>query len=187
MFASTRALFNSHTGDAVVPPSGAAAAQLRPEHFVVDPSQLRYPSNLDFSHSSFKLRDVSLLESVPKGAPQRISIGGNELVSLELINRFQQLRTLVACANALQVGGGLVLRLPKLVDLDLSSNRLVAIPPLGELPQLQVLRLQRNQIARNWGELSSAAASLRELDVSQNRLSWQQRSGEFDAAMGVLR
>ena len=73
-----------------------------------------------------------------------------------------------------------------LVELDLASNRLVAVPPLGELPMLQVLRLQRNQIARNWGELSAAQTSLRELDVSHNRLAWQQPTGEFDAAMQVL-
>lgn len=187
MFASAKAMFATHTGEAVAPPQGSkAAGQLRPEHFVVEPSQLRYPSTLDFSHAGFKLRDISLLEAVPKGAAQKLNLGGNELVSLEVINRFQQLRSLVACANSLQIGGGLVLRLPKLTELDLASNRLVAVPPLAEMPQLQVLRLQRNQISRNWGELSSAALSLRDLDVSQNRLSWQQRTGEFDAAMGVL-
>ena len=73
-----------------------------------------------------------------------------------------------------------------LLELDLASNRLVAVPPLAELPLLQVLKLQKNQIARNWGELSSTSQSLRELDVSQNRLAWQQPTGEFDAAMGVL-
>ena len=186
MLNAAKQLFNQHSGEAVVPPKKAGCAQLLPEHFVVDPTQLRYPSTLDFSHSSFKLRDVQLLETVPKAAPQQINLGGNELTSLELVNRFQQLKSLVACANALQVGGGLVLRLPKLTELDLASNRLVAIPPLGELPQLQVLRLQRNQISRNWGELQTASQSLRELDVSQNRLAWQQPTGEFDAAMGVL-
>ena len=185
MLNGVKSLFAAHTGAAVEPPR-RTAAQLKPEHFVADPSTLRYPSQLDFSHASFKLRDVSLLEQVPKGAAQLINLGGNELTTLEVVNRFQQLRTVIACANSLQVGGGLVLRLPKLVELDLSSNRLVAVPPLGELPQLQVLRLQRNQIARNWGELSASSGTLRELDVSHNRLAWQQRSGEFDAAMHVL-
>lgn len=50
----------------------------------------------------------------------------------------------------------------------------------------QTLHLQRNQITRNWAELSAASGTLRELDVSQNRLAWQQQSGEFDAAMRVL-
>ena len=123
---------------------------------------------------------------MPKGSPQTINLGGNELTSLEDVNRFHSLRTLIACANSLQLGGGLVLRLPKLTELDLASNRLVAIPPLSEMPLLQVLRLQRNQIHRNWAELTAAAVSLRELDVSQNRLAWGQATGEFDAAMRVL-
>ena len=188
MLSAVSNLFSTHTGDGIVPPSGGSKpiAQLRPEHFVVEPGQLRYPSTLDFSHAAFKLRDISLLESVPKGAPQVVNLGGNELTSLEIVNRFQQLRTLVAAVNSLQVGGGLVLRLPKLMELDLASNRLVAIPPLGELPQLHILRLQRNQIGRNWGELGATKETLRELDVSHNRLSWQQPTGEFDAALQVL-
>jgi len=168
MFASAKALFTTQTGDAIVVPS-KPASQLKSEHFVCDPTQLRYPSNLDFSHGNFKLRDVSLLEAVPRGAVQNINLSSNELTSLELVNRFQAAKVVHAASNSLQVGGGMVLRLPKLVELDLASNRLVAIPPLSDLPQLQVLRLQRNQIARNWGELASTAKSLQELDVSHNR------------------
>ena len=185
MFGAAKALFSTQTGDAIVKPS-KAVAQLRVEHFVCEPQQLRYPSNLDFSHATFKLRDVTLLEAVPRGAVQSVNLNGNELTSLEIINRFQAAKVVVACANSLQVGGGLVLRMPKLVELDLGSNRLVAIPPLSELPNLQILRLQRNQIARNWGELAATAKSLQELDVSHNRLAWRQPTGEFEAAMGVL-
>ena len=90
----------------------------------------------------------------------------NELTALTALNRFQQLRSLNVMGNALQIGGGMVLRLPRLQELDLSGNRLVAVPPLNELPQLQVLRLQRNQISRNWGELQSASQSLRELEAA---------------------
>ena len=185
MLRSAKALFTAQTGEAISKPS-KQTNQLRPEHFVCEPSNLRYPATFDLSHATFKLRDISLLEAVPRGAAQMINLSGNDLTSLEIINRFQALRTVLASANSLQVGGGLVLRLPKLVELDLASNRLVAVPPLSELPQLQVLRLQRNQIARNWGELSTASGTLRELDVSHNRLAWRQPTGEFDAAMRVL-
>ena len=180
-----KSLFQGSSGEVVVPPS-KTAHQLKEEHFAADPATLRHPSVLDFSHANFKLRDISALALVPKGSPSSVNLGGNELTSLEALNRFGSLKTVVACANSLQVGGGLVLRLPKLVELDLASNRLVAIPPLSELPTLQVLRLQRNQIHRNWAELSTAATSLRELDVSQNRLAWAQPTGEFDAALRVL-
>ena len=60
------------------------------------------------------------------------------------------------------------------------------MPPLNELPQLQVLRLQRNQITSNFQELQRRAASLRELDISRNRLQWRQAGGEFEAGMAVL-
>jgi hypothetical protein len=186
MLRSAKALFSAHTGEAVVPPSKGTAGMIKPEHFVCEPSNLRWPSTLDFSSSTFRLHNVALLEAVPRASVQSVDLSGNELTTLELINRFQALRTLVAASNQLQVGGGLVLRLPKLVELDLGSNRLVALPALTEMPQLQVLRLARNQIARNWGELSVTANCLRELDVSNNRLNWQQPTGEFDAAMGVL-
>ena len=139
MLNSATVLFTSTAGEVVVPPA-RQSNQLKKEHFVVDPAQLRYPATLDFSHSSFKLRETALFASIPKGAPHTINLGGNDLVSLEDVNRFQSLKTLIACANALQVGGGLVLRLPKLMELDLASNRLVAVPPLSELPQLQVRR-----------------------------------------------
>ena len=96
------------------------------------------------------------------------------------------LRTLSAASNSLQVGAGLVLRLPRLQELDLSGNKLVAVPPLDGLPQLQVLHLQRNQIASNWEELQVCASTLREVDVSHNRLSWAQQHGEFESAMAAL-
>ena len=68
MLRSAKALFGN-SGDAVAPPSSRTpVAQLKPEHFVADPATLRYPSNLDFSHAAFKLRDISMLELVPKGA-----------------------------------------------------------------------------------------------------------------------
>ena len=91
-----------------------------------------------------------------------------------------------ALGNSLSIGGGLILRLPRLQELDLSGNRLVSVPPLNELPQLQVLRLQRNQITSNFQELQRRAASLRELDISRNRLQWRQAGGEFEAGMAVL-
>ena len=50
----------------------------------------------------------------------------------------------------------------------------------------QVLRLQRNQITSNFQELQRRAASLRELDISRNRLQWRQAGGEFEAGMAVL-
>ena len=70
MLKSARSLFSTHTGEGVAnpnPSSSKSVAQLKPEHFVVEPSNLRYPSTLDFSHACFKLRDVSLLEAVPRG------------------------------------------------------------------------------------------------------------------------
>ena len=79
-----------------------------------------------------------------------------------------------------------MLRLPRLQELDLSGNKLVAVPPLDGLPQLQVLHLQRNQIASNWEELQVCASTLREVDVSHNRLSWAQQHGEFESAMAAL-
>ena len=97
------------SGDVIVPPSRLTHG-LKDEHFVGDVTTLRYPATLDFSHANFKLRDISLLAQVPKGAPQTINLGGNELTSLEEVNRFPALRSLVACANSLQVGGGLILR-----------------------------------------------------------------------------
>ncbi|KAL1519762.1 hypothetical protein AB1Y20_023270 [Prymnesium parvum] len=170
---------------AVLPPA-KETRELRKEHFAVDISQLRFPATLDFSHAHFKLRDLSFLRAAREAAPRDVNVAGNELSSLEVLNRFHQLRSIVACANALVVGGGLVLRLPQLTDLDLSSNKLSAIPPLSELPRLQVLRLQRNQIQRNWGELRYVAKTLRDLDVSNNRFNWAQSTGEFDEAMKVL-
>ena len=137
MLRSAKTLLASQTGEAVTPPAARGVARLLPEHLVCDASLLRYPSTVDLSHAAFKLRDVSLLEEVPKGALQSLNLSGNDLTSLEVVNKFHSLRALIACANALQVGGGLVLRLPKLVELDLASNRLVAGPPLSELPALQ--------------------------------------------------
>ena len=46
-----------------------------------------------------------------------------------------------------------MLRLPRLLELDVSQNQLVAVPPLDLIPQLQLLRLTRNQISSNWIEL----------------------------------
>ena len=169
-----------------VRPPARPTGELSHEHFSCELSQIKFPATIDLSHANFQLRNVALLRQVREAAVQTLNLSGNELVSLELINRFHQLRVLVACANALQVGGGLVLRLPKLQELDLSSNKLVAVPPLSELPALQVLRLGRNQITRNFVELRNASSTLRELDMSMNKLAWSQGKGEFDDAMQVL-
>ena len=172
---------------AIVTPK-APTDTLRTEHFLVDPASLRFPANLDFKSANFKLRTLesSALSQVRESAPREIDLTCNELTSLTVLNRFQQLRVLNAMGNSLSIGGGLILRLPRLQELDLSGNRLVSVPPLNELPQLQVLRLQRNQITSNFQELQRRAASLRELDISRNRLQWRQAGGEFEAGMAVL-
>ena len=75
MLKAVQQAFSTHTGEAVVPPSrGQPAAQLKAEHFAAEPSQLRYPTMLDFSHAAFKLRDISLLDAVPKGALQSVLV-----------------------------------------------------------------------------------------------------------------
>ena len=177
-------LFSS--APAIVTPK-APTDTLRTEHFSADPASLRFPANLDFKSANFKLRTLesSALSQVRESAPREIDLTCNELTALTALNRFQQLRVVNAMGNSLSIGGGLILRLPRLQELDLSGNRLVSVPPLTELPQLQVLRLQRNQIASNWQELQRRATSLRELDVSRNRLQWQQTNGEFEAGMAV--
>ena len=134
-------------------PPGFVTSELRPEHVTCSLRSLRYPATLDFSHPHFRLRDIGPLHQVPEGAIRDLNLANNELGSLESVNRFSQLKRLLANGNMLQIGGGLVLRLPRLLEIDLSNNRLVAIPPLEELPSLQILRLQRNQISTNWEEL----------------------------------
>ena len=178
-------LFSS--APAIVTPK-APTDTLRTEHFSADPASLRFPANLDFKSANFKLRTLesSALSQVRESAPREIDLTCNELTALTALNRFQQLRVVNAMGNSLSIGGGLILRLPRLQELDLSGNRLVSVPPLNELPQLQVLRLQRNQITSNWQELQRRAASLRELDISRNRLQWRQAGGEFEAGMAVL-
>ena len=157
-------LFSS--SPAVVPPKEPTDT-LKTEHFSVDPASLRFPANLDFKSANFKLRTLDgPLSRVRESAPREIDLTCNELQSLTALNRFQQLRVLNAMGNALVIGGGVVLRLPRLQELDLSGNRLVSVPPLNELPQLQVLRLQRNQITSNWEELQRRAGSLREVPLA---------------------
>ena len=130
-------LFSS--SPAIVPPKQPVDA-LKPEHFSADPSSLRFPATLDFKSANFKLRTLDgPLSRVRESAPREIDLTLNELQSLTPLNRFQQLRVLNACGNSLVIGGGVVLRLPRLQELDLSGNRLVSVPPLNELPQLQVL------------------------------------------------
>ena len=48
MLRSAKALFSTQTGEAVVRPE-KVAAQLRPEHLVCDPSNLRHPATLQNS------------------------------------------------------------------------------------------------------------------------------------------
>ena len=177
--------FSSSSSNPVVAPKRVADT-LSSEHFSSDPSALRHPVTLDFSGPTFKLRSIAFVKEVREGAPRDVILTSNELTSLAPLNRFSALRTLSAASNSLQVGAGLVLRLPRLQELDLSGNKLVAVPPLDGLPQLQVLHLQRNQIASNWEELQVCASTLREVDVSHNRLSWAQQHGEFESAMAAL-
>ena len=185
MWQTAQDLFNGAPTQAVVTPA-RQTRELSSDSFTCELSALRFPTLLDFSHANFKLRELNMLKQVRDSAIREINVSGNELHSLEVLNRFHQLRSVAACANTLQVGAGLVLRLPRLQELDLASNKLLAVPPLSDLPQLQALRLQRNQISRNWSELSFVSKSLKDLDVSHNRLNWVQSNGEFDAAMQVL-
>jgi len=178
-----RALFKPKAE--VVPPRRVTDVLL-PEHVSCPLDSLRHPAALDFSHANFKLRGLDALAAVREGALTELNVACNDLTSLAALNRFQQLRKIIATGNRLQIGSGLVLRLPRLQEIDLSHNSLTAVPPLDVLPQLQVLRLQRNQITSNFQELQRRAASLRELDISRNRLQWRQAGGEFEAGMAVL-
>ena len=144
----------------VRPPSGTTTV-LSAEHFSSDVSTLRFPAKIDLSDINFKLRNIDLLAKVKEGAPREIDLSKNELISVAVLNRFLQLRSINASGNSIAIGAGVVLRLPKLVELDLSENRLVAVPPLTELPSLQVLRLQRNQICRSFGELKVGRRRMR--------------------------
>ena len=169
----------------VAPPPRPTTVLLR-EHFNVAPSHLKYPSSLDFSHENFKLRSLALLLQIKETAVQEIVLSDNELQSLADLNRFTSLKVLVACRNALVSGPGVRLTAHKLTRLDLSGNKLSAVPPLQDLPLLQVLNLSRNQISAGWWELQ-ACAGLQALDASHNELSWDESEGELSRAVAVLR
>ena len=47
---------------------------------------------------------------------------------------------------------------------------------------VQVLRVQRNQIQRNWDELNYVSKTLRDLDASNNRFNWAQAAAFAMAA-----
>ena len=177
-----RALFKPQAE--VVPPRRVTDVLL-PEHVSCPLDSLRHPAALDFSHANFKLRGLDALAAVREGALAELNVACNDLTSLAALNRFQQLRKIIATGNRLQIGSGLVLRLPRLQEIDLSHNSLTAVPPLDVLPQLQVLRLAGNKISSNWTELR-CCPTLREIDISRNRLQWPPGSDEFNEALQVL-
>ena len=111
---------------------------LKPEHFSTPLSQLRYPVKLDFSHERFRLRSLALLSQLKETALQEIDLSDNELQSLTELSRFSALKTLCARRNSLTTGTGVLLNLHRLARLDVSDNRLASIPPLKDVPQVQV-------------------------------------------------
>ena len=85
-------------------------------------------------------RSLALLLQVKETALQEILLSDNELQSLADLNRFTALKVLVASRNALTSGPGVRLAVHKLTRLDLGGNKLTAIPPLQDMPLLQVRR-----------------------------------------------
>ena len=112
---------------------------LRPEHFSTPLQQLRYPVKLDFAHERFKLRSLSLLSQLKENALQEIDLSDNELQSLGELNRFTAMKALCARRNSLASGSGVHLTMHRLVRLDVSDNRLIAVPPLKDVALLQVM------------------------------------------------
>jgi Leucine-rich repeat (LRR) protein len=111
---------------------------LSPEHFSAPLQELRYPAKLDFSHERFRLRSLSLLSMMKESALQEIDLSDNELQSLHELQRFSALKTLSARRNSLISGPGMQFTMHRLSRLDVSDNRLTEVPPLKELPLLQV-------------------------------------------------
>ena len=143
---SPRKQYNSLDEELVLPPLRPTTI-LQPEHFSAPLQGLSYPVALDFSHERFKLKSFSLLTQLKPAALAEINLTDNELRSIADLSRFVALKTLVAGRNALGSGDGVALQLPRLLKLDLHGNRLAEVPPLGNVPLLQVLNLSRNQIA----------------------------------------
>ena len=146
------------------------------EHFSTPLQQLRYPVHLDFSHDRFKLRSLSLLSQLKETALQEIDLTGNDMASLEELNRFASLKSIVAARNLLKASSSVNLAVHRLTRLDVSDNRLSSVPPLKELPLLQVLNVSHNRIREGWGELTHCVG-LQALDASHNQLSWDQVRG----------
>lgn len=149
---------------------------LLPEHFSTPLAQLRYPVVLDFSHERFRLRSLALLSQLKDTSLQEVDLSDNELQVLSELNRFAALKSLCARRNALESGPGVHLAVHRLTRLDLSDNRLTEVPPLKELPLLQVLNLCRNRISAAWTNLA-LCTSLQALDASHNLFDWDQVCG----------
>ena len=113
-------------------------SMLQPSHFSTPLQQMRYPVKLDLAHERFRLRSLSLLMQLKEGALQQIDLTENELQALTELNRFNALKSLVACRNLLCSGPGVRLSLNRLTRLDLGGNQLSEVPPLKELVSLQV-------------------------------------------------
>lgn len=87
---------------------------------------------------------------------------------------FDHVRRLILTDMGLtEIDGEFLRRFPNLVELDLSGNRLAAIPHgIEQMPHLRYLNLRRNRVVMDeGGELRLAGASaLRRIDLSHNPL-----------------
>ena len=126
-----------------------------------------------FSRRGASLTEVPADVVALAASLRALDLASNQLESLSLPPALPALEELLLADNLLDAPT--VQRLqpplpPTLKILDLTANRLIALPPmLLQLPQLAVLRLARQQLRSLPKELYRLGA-LEELDVSFNRL-----------------
>ena len=155
--------------------------------------QLRYPTYVVCTHPNFQLRAVEGLMALKGTALKELDLSENKLMVLDALEQFTTLKTLKAVRN--EIAEVTIERLPRLRHLDLSHNMLQGIPDLSGFKALAYLNLSHNLIGTRpdsetsrdgWENFKNATLQqLQTLDLSSNRLDWDQKA--FNEQVATLK
>ncbi len=126
---------------------------------------------IDLQNKQIKNLSIWIRTFTPSAIREAL-LSHNDLSSIDALDRFKELRRIIANNNYISK---VRLSLDRLETLDLSNNAITSVPNLAAMPRLKVLNLVSNSIRQVDVDFLPLAESLEKLYLAQNEIEFYSR------------